>query len=100
LKQGPIIILVKTKLGAICGGFRSKYLYGGYGTSAKDDSAFVFNLNEKFIPSNNNSAIIDSNHGFGFGNGILAVWGDQLNADNNGYCRVGTDRYYNISGDS
>jgi hypothetical protein len=70
---------------------------GGY---TKDDSAFVFNLNDKFIPSNYDNAIYNHSSGFDFGNAILAVCGDQLNADNNGWCKVGTDRFYNISADS
>jgi hypothetical protein len=42
--QGPAIILVKTKLGAICGGFTSKSLGGGY-VATNDNAAFIFNLN-------------------------------------------------------
>jgi hypothetical protein len=96
--QGPTIVLVKTKLGAICGGFASKsWASGSY---SNDNAAFVFNLNEKFIPSNYDNAIYLQNNGFNFGNAILAVAGDQLNADNAGYCNVGTNNYYNISGDS
>jgi hypothetical protein len=98
--QGPTIVLVKTKLGAICGGFASKSWTGSGEEYANDNAAFVFNLNEKFIPSNYDKAIYHRNRGFMFGNGILIVIGDQLNADNGGYCKVGTDNYYNISGDS
>jgi hypothetical protein len=72
----------------------------GGGGFTKDDSAFVFNLNDKFIPSNYDKAIYNYSSGFEFGNEILAVCGDQLNADNKGYCYVGTDHFYNISGDS
>ena len=43
-EQGPSIVLVKTKLGAICGGFSSKSLGSSSGWTA-DDAAFVFNLN-------------------------------------------------------
>jgi hypothetical protein len=74
-------------------------LRGGVGFT-KDNSAFVFNLNDKFIPSNYDKAIDDCSNGFGFGNAILAVLGDQLNADYKGWCRVDTDRFYNISADS
>ena len=35
-----------------------------------------------------------------FGNVILVVGGAQLNADNAGWCKVGTNYGYNISGDS
>jgi hypothetical protein len=65
-----------------------------------DNAAFVFNLNEKFIPSNYDKAIYLQDYSFCFGNYILSVTGAQLNADNAGWCCVGTDRYYNISGDS
>ena len=100
--QGPTIVLVKTLLGAICGGFASKS-WAGSGSWTNDNAAFVFNLNEKFIPSNYGNAIfLGSNaNGFEFGNNILAIRGaQQLNADNVGYCYVGTSNYYNISGDS
>jgi hypothetical protein len=74
-------------------------LRGGDGYT-NDNSAFVFNLNDKFIPSNYDNAIFNRSDGFEFGNNILGVYGDQLNADNKGWCRVGTDCYYNILGDS
>ena len=97
--QGPTIVLVKTKLGAICGGFASKG-FAASGSYTNDNAAFVFNLNEKFIPSNYDKAIYLRDDGFEFGDNILAVAGDQLNGNNEGCCYVGTDRYYNISGDS
>ncbi len=50
--QGPTLIIVKTKLGAICGGFTSK----GWGTQTdqkiQDSDAFVFNMEKKFTPEN------------------------------------------------
>jgi hypothetical protein len=97
--QGPTIVLVRTKLGAICGGFTSKSwaASGGY---TYDNAAFVFNLNEKFIPSNYGNAIYLRNDGPDFGSDIFTVVGAQLNADNAGRCKVGTDKFYNISGDS
>jgi hypothetical protein len=99
--QGPTIVLVKTKLGAICGGFTSKSWPGSGGAYANDNAAFVFNLNEKFIPCNYDKAIYLRNEPLEFGNNILAIRGaQQLNADNVGYCYVGTSNYYNISGDS
>jgi hypothetical protein len=97
--QGQNIVLVKTKLGAICGGCTSKS-WNAFGDYTNDNAAFVFNLNEKFIPSNYDKAILFLNNGFLFGNHVLSVKGDKLNADNAGLCCVGTDRYYNISGDS
>ena len=41
--QGPTIILVKTKLGAICGGFTSKSWIAGE-EYVNDNAAFIFNL--------------------------------------------------------
>ncbi len=38
--------------------------------------------------------------GFEFGNYILGVINDQLNADNKGYCSVGKSNFYDIEGDS
>jgi hypothetical protein len=95
--QGPTIVLVKTKFGAICGGFTSKS-WGGNNVYANDNAAFVFNLNDKFVPSNYDAAIRLCSDGFEFGAHVFEVVGNQLNADNNGYCCVGN--YYNISGDS
>jgi hypothetical protein len=97
--QGPTIVLLKTKLGAICGGFTSKS-FAASGAWTNDNAAFVFNLNEKFIPCNNDKAIYLRGDGFMCGYGILEVTGAQLNTDNAGWCRVGTDNFYNISGDS
>jgi hypothetical protein len=97
--QGPTIVLVKTKLGAICGGFASKS-WGGTSGYTNDNAAFVFNLNEKFIPCNYDKAIFHRNDGFCFGSDVLEVVTDQLNADNAGWCLVGTGNHYNISGDS
>jgi hypothetical protein len=68
--HGPTIVLVRTKLGAICGGFTSKSwaASGGY---TNDNAAFVFNLNEKFIPSNYDAAIYLRNNGFEFGSNVF-----------------------------
>jgi hypothetical protein len=73
--QGPTIVLVKTKLGAICGGFTSKS-WGGNNVYANDNAAFVFNLNDKFIPSYYDGAIRLRNDGFEFGCGVLSVEGN------------------------
>ena len=69
--QGPTIVLVRTKLGAICGGFTSKSWAGSGGAYANDNAAFVFNLNEKFIPCNYDKAIYLLNSGFIFGSNIF-----------------------------
>ena len=61
--QGPLIILVKTTLGAICGGFTSLNMFAADGFR-KDNEAFVFNLNEKFSPNNFDNSIFHRNNGF------------------------------------
>lgn len=61
--QGPIIILVSTTLGGICGGFTSINIFPGEGFK-KDNEAFVFNLKEKFSPVNFDNAIFMRNNGF------------------------------------
>jgi hypothetical protein len=66
------MVLVKTKLGAICGGFTSKS-WAASGGWTNDEAAFVFNLNNIFIPSNHDKAIYTRNNGFEFGNLILSI---------------------------
>ncbi len=97
--QGPTIVIVKTKLGTICGGFTSNS-WGGNNSFIADNSAFVFNMNDLFMPCNHEKAIFLRNNGFEFGNTILALTGHQLNGDNNGSCLVGKDKHYNIEEDS
>ena len=64
-----------------------------------DIDAFVFNIHNKYTPSNYDGAIYAIAYGFGFGNGILAVRGDTLNTDNRGYCCIGKWRGYDIEED-
>ncbi len=46
INQGPMIILVKTKTGAICGGYTSKGpVSRKSGAYDYDNEAFVFNMN-------------------------------------------------------
>ncbi len=93
--QGPTLVLVKTKLGAICGGYTSVNFLssGGY---TNDSTAFVFNMNQKYIPSNNTIAIYNTSNGFEFGNNILSVKGSPLNGENKGRCNVGKENFYDI----
>jgi hypothetical protein len=98
--QGPTIILLETKLGAICGGFASKSWAATDVPNTNDNAAFVFNLNERFIPCDYGHAIHLKNNGFMFGFYSLLVEGDQLNADYAGWSSVGKGRGYNIEGDS
>lgn len=96
--EGSTLIILKTKLGAICGGFTSKSWTPG-GLFTADITAFVFNMTHKFIPCNFENAIYLTSSGFEFGNGILAVKGDYLNADARGNCWVGKNNLYNIEPD-
>ena len=56
-------------------------------------------MKEKYKPNNNDKAIVTRTDGFVFGNWILGVIGDPLNAPNNGRCYTGKDRHYDIEGD-
>ena len=64
-----------------------------------DIDAFVFNIHNKYTPTNYDWAIYTRSDGLCFGNGILFVRGDTLNEDNGGYCRTGKGNYYDIEGD-
>ena len=55
---------------------------------------------QKFLPCNQENAIFLSNNGCSFGDCIFSIRGDLLNADNKGFCRVGTINYYNIAGEA
>ena len=68
--MGPTLIILKTTQGAICGGFTSK----NWDVSNKyvnDIDAFVFNIHNKYTPSNYDKAIYTLSDGFCFGNNIL-----------------------------
>jgi hypothetical protein len=97
--QGPNIVLIKTKLGAICGGFTSKSKDDS-GVWVKDTEAFIFNLENKFTPNDYSLAMHQNKNGIYFGSFALKLTGDYLNADNMGYSSIGKGTYYNIEGDS
>ena len=61
---------------------------GGNGSFIADNSAFVFNMNDRFTPCSKEKAVFLRNNGFEFGNSIfaVAVGGYPLNADNIGSC--------------
>lgn len=86
---------MKTSAGKICGGFTSQVWVCNRGYLC-DKGAFVFNLSKSWAPSNIEKAIFISNKGFSFGNGILALFGDELNESDCGMCRVGSDKFYDI----
>jgi hypothetical protein len=56
-------------------------------------------MKEKYIPNNYDNAIYTHSNGFEFGNNILGVYGDPINAPNNGWCYTGKHNYYDIEGD-
>ena len=66
----------------------------------RDSDAFVFNMESKFIPNNPNRGIFTDLNGFSFGNFILTLTGDLLNAPNAGQCKTGNQNHYNIEGDA
>ena len=65
--QGANIILVKTKQGAIIGGFTTKS-WGPYpGSYTVDAAAFIFNMNQRFNQTTGNHSIQLLDNGFKFG---------------------------------
>ena len=101
--KGPTLIIFKVDNGRICGGYTSKNWDANGNRKFGDPDAFVFSvdLNTKYLPTNASSyAIHPDPKGICFGNCILLVRSsNKLNDANIGYCRVGTDRRYNIAAD-
>ncbi len=67
--KGSNLIIVKTTKNAICGGYTSLSWTSSNGWK-KDDDAFIFNFDTKFIPNNYDKAIATypgNKHGFCFG---------------------------------
>ena len=95
--RGPTLIIIKTHSSDICGGFTSKG-WGGEGGYIEDQDAFVFNMQQKYIPNDPNKAICPIPDGFQFGNGILKLAGEVLNVRDNGTCNVGNDKFYDLEG--
>ena len=56
-------------------------------------------MKQKYTPNNYDKAIDTRSNGFEFGNYILRVSGDPLNAPNYGLCYTGKATYYDIEGD-
>jgi hypothetical protein len=56
-------------------------------------------MKEKYTPNNYGLAIFTRSNGFEFGDNILRVSGDPLNAPNNGWCLTGNYKGYDIEGD-
>ncbi len=93
------MIIIKTFKGAICGGYTTKD-WDGSNKFVHDNQAFVFNLQNKFDPTDYNKAIFTKSEGFTFGDGILGVSGFTLNGVNMGACLTKLDRGYDtVEGD-
>ena len=62
----------------------------------RDEKAFIFNHQNKFVPNDFDKAICMRKGGFCFGNLALFLDGDYLNNKNEGRCLVGKDKFYDI----
>jgi hypothetical protein len=83
----------------VCGGYTSKN-WDGSDKYTDDIDAFLFNMTQKYIPNNNHYAIYTVSDGFRFGYHILSLTSDStLNNHNEGWCKTGKGRYYDIEGD-
>ena len=87
---------MKTK-DAICGGYTSKN-WDGSAKYVNDTDAFVFNMTNKFATNSPKYAIYTYANGFCFGNDLLANNGLSLNNENEGICKTGKDKFYDIEG--
>ena len=92
---------MKTKQGAIIGGFTTKS-WGPWTQSwVVDDAAFIFNINQRFNQTNGRYSIDLNDNGFRFGSDMFSVSASQLNHDNAGWNKhADTSRGYDIPKDS
>jgi hypothetical protein len=104
-RMGPTLTIMKTKAGAVCGGFTMQDWSGlGY---KSDSCAFVFRLDTKatYSPKLQSGRAIwcSSVYGPSFGNEALSLCNDPMNGSDNGYCWVDKDgvldTYYKIKAD-
>lgn len=65
-------MIIKTSLGAICGGYTSQNWIEQYGF-VEDNDAFVFTLSQKYTPNDHKKALKIYSDGLGFGDCILTV---------------------------
>ena len=99
INKGPTLIILKTTQGAICGGYTSKN-WDGSNKYTDDIDAFVFNMTQRYNCNHTQMAICTQLNGFCFGNSILLLTSDTtLNEHNEGYCKTGKGRFYDIEGD-
>ncbi len=93
------MILLKTTIGAVCGGFTSKD-WDGSGRFTNDPDAFVFNMTCKYEPNKIMPPVARAADGFSFGNNILLLTSaTTLNEKNMGVCKMGKQRGYDIEGE-
>ena len=98
--QGATLIILRTYEGEICGGFTTKS-WGNWDEYQRDADAFVFNMDKKYTPTNNDCAIHTyPGGGFRFGDEVLRLACDPLNLVDGGYCYLNKDPDYNINKDS
>ena len=64
----------------------------------RDENAFLFDNQNKYVPNDFDKAIFTRKGGFSFGNMTLLLDGDFLNSKNEGRCHVGRERFYDIEG--
>ena len=85
-EKGPILIILKTSEGAICGGYTSKNWESSH-KFTDDIDAFVFNMTQRYNCNNTQEAIVAQPYGFSFGDNILRVTSTTtLNKLNEGRC--------------
>ena len=65
-------MIIKTSLGAICGGYTSQNWIDEYGF-VEDNNAFVFNLSQKYTPNDHKKALRMYSNALGFGEYTLLV---------------------------
>ncbi len=75
---------MKTKQGAIIGGFTSKSWGPNPGSFTIDADAFIFNMNQRFNQTTGSASIHLIGDGLMFGNEMFSVRGSPLNKDNYG----------------
>ena len=87
-RMGPTLTIMKTKAGAICGGFTMQDWTSGDGESKSDSSAFVFRLDTKatYSPKLQSDRAIYCSRYFGpsFGNDALSLYYDPMNESGHG----------------
>jgi hypothetical protein len=91
-RMGPTLTIMKTKAGAICGGFTMQD-WSGYEYKS-DSCAFVFRLDTKatYSPKLQSRAIwCSKGRGPSFGNDALTLWDEPMNGSGKGWSYVDID---------